>query len=110
MIKITERTNYEKELTPIFASQKNFGGHAKTRTDKGENCEYHLLFSYEIFIIELKEFANGEKIINAITDNDKHFTPTTLKHLNEFMQQNNMLSHTKKEWLEIQSETVNNDY
>lgn len=100
----------EFELTPIFASQKSFGGHARTRTDKGNFGDYHSLFSYDTFIIELKEFDNGKIIINAITDNDKHFTPTTLKHLNEFMQQNNMESHTKKEWLEIQANTINNDY
>ena len=102
----------EYKLKTIYSSQKSFGGKAITRTDVSEtwNASYHSLFSHEIFIIELKEFANGEKIINAITEDDKHFIPTTVRHLNEFMQQNNMPSHTKKEWLKIQSETVNNDY
>ena len=102
----------ELKLKSIYSSQKSFGGKAVIRTDVSEkwNASYHSLFSYEIFIIELKEFDNGKIIINAITDNDKHFTPITLKHLNEFMQQNNMESHTKKEWLEIQANTVNSDY
>ena len=100
----------EFELTPIFASQKSFGGHARTRTDKGNFGDYHTLFSYDTFIIELKEFYNGEKIINAMTEDDKHFTPTTVRHLNEFVQQHGMESNTKKEWLKIQESTVNNDY
>ena len=102
----------EYKLKTIYSSQKSFGGKAVTRTDVSEkwNASYHSLFSCETFIIELKEFANGEKVINAITDNDKHFTPATVRHLNEFMKQNNMPSHTKKEWLKIQSETVNYDY
>ena len=102
----------EFELKAIFASQKSFGGKAVTRTDVSEkwNASYHSLFSHEIFIIELKEFDNGKKIINAMTEDASHLKNVTLRHLNEFMQQNNMPSHTKKEWLKIQSETVNNDY
>ena len=102
----------ELKLKSIYSSQKSFGGKAVTRTDVSEkwNASYHSLFSFEKFIIELKEFANGERIINAMTEDDKHFTPTTIRHLNEFMQQHGMESHTKKEWLKIQENTVNNDY
>lgn len=100
----------ELELKAIFASQKSFGGKAITRTDKGNFGNYHTLFSYETFIIELKEFDNGMKIINAITEDASHLTNVTLRHLNEFVQQHGMESHTKKEWLEIQANTVNNDY
>ena len=45
-----------------------------------------------------------------MTEDASHLKNVTLRHLNEFMQQNNMPSHTKKEWLKIQSETVNYDY
>ena len=102
----------EFELKSIFASQKSFGGKAVTRTDVSEkwNASYHSLFSYETFIIELKEFANGQKIINAMTEDASHLTNVTLRHLNEFVQQHGMESHTKKEWLKIQENVVNNDY
>ena len=102
----------EYKLKTIYSSQKSFGGKAVTRTDVSEkwNASYHSLFSCETFIIELKEFDNGKKIINAMTEDASHLKNVTLRHLNEFMQQNNMPSHTKKEWLKIQSETVNHDY
>lgn len=100
----------EKELEVIYGTQKSFYKKAITRTDVNSRGTYHSLFSYSTFIIEIKEFDNGEKIINAITDNSEHFTNATVKHLNEFIQQHGMEYKTKKQWLEIQANQTNYDY
>ena len=71
----------EYKLKTIYSSQKSFGGKAVTRTDVSEkwNASYHSLFSFEKFIIELKEFANGERIINA----NQSLTMISILHLQQ---------------------------
>ncbi len=100
----------EVELQAVFDSRKSFYKKAITRTDKTEYGTYYSLFSYQIFIIELKEFDNGEIIINAMTEDPNHLTDTTLRHLNEFVLQHGMERKNRKQWLEIQSNQMNYSY
>lgn len=90
----------EKYLEVVYSNQKSFYNKAITRADKSEFGTYHTLFSYGVFIAEIKEFVTGEKIINALTENEKHLTITTVKHLNEFMLQHELENKSKKEWIE----------
>ena len=68
----------ERNLTVKYGNVKSYYGKARIKTD-GESIS---LFSYDTFICKVKD---GEII--QFSDNLSHYTRTTMRHLNEFLQQ-----------------------
>ena len=89
----------KEELKPIYDNAKSFYGKAVViRLD-----EKMILKSYDTEILE-REYSSNK--IKFLTNNKNHFTQTTNRHINEFLQQFcNMEKMTKKELLKLANET-----
>lgn len=87
----------ETKLQVVYANVKSFYEKATVKTDG----QYTMLFSYGTFICELKD---GK--INAFSDNMDHYTATTMRHLNEFLQQHDIEKFTKAKWTKYMSEHI----
>ena len=86
-----------KFLEPVFSGQQSFYGKAYVKLEPMTMT--YTLESYNTPVIQLKD-----KRIIWITENDKHLTQTTLKHIREFLMQNSMYPLTKSDLIELRAE------
>ena len=82
----------KKELKPIYDKRNNF--YKKAYVVFNNNNNIYFLSSYNTFVAYINE--DGEVFI---TDNDKHLTHTTLRHIKEFLKQNSIKAESKKQIL-----------
>ena len=84
----------EYELKPKYENVKSYYNKAKILKHISiENKQITSLYSYETLVCYLKD---NEVFI---TKNKKHLTQTTLRHIREFLKQNNFKDKSKKEML-----------
>jgi len=76
----------ETELKPQYDSRKKFYGKANVRTENGKT----ILKSYNTDVAYIK---NGQAVVNGTYSN------TTLRHIKEFLKQNNFKADTSKQIL-----------
>lgn len=79
------------ELKPIYDSRKSFYGKAQVMTKK-DKLE---LYSYDTLVAEIERDSNKCKVF--LDGDGGLYSPTTLRHIKEFLQQNGLKSGTKNE-------------
>lgn len=77
----------ETELNCNFDSRKSFYGKANVRTEDGKT----ILKSYSTDVAYIKD---GKAVVNGT------YSPTTLRHIKEFLKQNNFKAETSKQIVE----------
>lgn len=79
------------ELRPIYDSRKSFYGKAQIEIKK-EKLE---LYSYSTLVAEIKRDDNKCKVF--LDSNGSLYSPTTLRHIKDFLYQNGVMFGTKSD-------------
>lgn len=79
------------ELKPVYDSRKSFYGKAQVMIKK-DKLE---LYSYDTLVAEIKRDGNKCKVF--LDGDGGLYSPTTLRHVKDFMYQNGVKSGTKNE-------------
>lgn len=105
------------ELQVKNMNQKSFYKKAMYRQETTETGVKKDLYSYDTYIMTIeKPFAFeagkpfGESVITNMTTDENHLTNTTLKHIREFMQQNELDPLPKRKLVEIQEKIIEGEY
>lgn len=80
------------ELKAIYDSRASFYGKAQINIDGNKKT----LYSYGVKVATV----DGDKL-TFLTDNENHYTTTTLRHIKEFLTQNGIQAGTKSDLLKM---------
>lgn len=96
-----------KELKPIYENVKSYYKKAYILETYAESIELTTLklYSYKTHVATIQTRCNDytmQKEFNVyVTHNPNHLTQTTLRHINEFLQQNGFTKQSKKNLLSM---------
>lgn len=74
------------ELIPQYDARRSFYGKAKIEETK----KYLKLYSYQTLVAMINKEENTVKVFGT-------YSPTTLRHIKEFLKQNNFIAINKKQ-------------